>query len=206
MAMSKKGWRPSIVMVARPVEGSGPNHITFDMQPKELSVIGYATLQWSYLEFMLYSRSQRLAKKARVKLPGAADDSSFSRRLRAFRELAALAEAKNPKQAAKYSSLADRIANANGIRQRMIHHVWECHPRKVGLLMTVPRDFKGRIETFDVEKIAQFADSVGAISFELAYPRGWTLRQVPTSWMSRRFLLEISGMGDSATRTGREQQ
>jgi len=32
-------------MVARHVDGNGPNYFMFDMQPQELSVIGYATLQ-----------------------------------------------------------------------------------------------------------------------------------------------------------------
>lgn len=178
----------------------------FDLEPEEFAAIGHATVQWSYLEFMLFQRSKRLARKARVRFPSAASDNSFARRLTAFRELASKAEVNSPKQKEKYLQIAQRIARANGIRQRLIHHIWEYHPKDITRLVNFARDLKGRIEPFDIEKIGRFAEEVGALSFQLEYPRGWTMRRAFSKDFSgivgRGFLLRLRKRESSAKTEG----
>lgn len=192
----------SLAGVAYKLDDKNGKYTWFDSLPEEFAAVGHATIQWSYLEFMLFRRSKGVARKAHTRLPTAASDNSLARRLTAFRQLVLKAEANAPKQREKYLQIAQRIARANGIRQRLIHHVWEYSPKDILRLLTFPRDLKGRVEPFDIEKIERFAEEVGALGFQLEYPRGWTTRRAFSSGgvVGRGFLLRLKGLGPPMVR------
>ena len=167
----------------------------FDLTPKEFYAIGEATVQWAYLEHALYFRTKALCRQGRMAIPAAATDTSFTRRLRAFREVVN-AVIKLEKRQKKYLLLAARIANAEGTRHRVIHGLWEYdpkHPERLFNFNARP-PFKTRFHKMNEKKISDFAIQVGALSFELDWPNGRgifppRMPDGPFAYVSRSFLL-----------------
>lgn len=100
--MTKRASFSSLLRIAIPRDDPGPKRFIVDLTPLEFSVIGFAAVQWAFLESVLFQRTRKLAKKARTALPPNARNLSFTRRLQGFREAARRAEASDPKQLAKY--------------------------------------------------------------------------------------------------------
>ena len=170
---------------------TGEYGIHFDISEGELATIGYAVIQWAYLEHALHYRTFTMAKRNRIALPEDANNFSFSKRLRAFRQLVEQV-IKRPKYKKELLELIDQIGSAEGNRHRIVHDAWFFNPRKANQLWSLNLRKKGaRLEPFDEKKIWKFAEHVGTLSFRLEHPRGERDVRLPYAWMSRSFLQAI---------------
>jgi hypothetical protein len=147
-----------------------PYHYRFDLTQEEFYAIGVITVQWAFLESALYQRTAALAKRHRVPIPLDATNASFTRRLRAFRALVR-ETIKREAMRKYYLTLAQRIGSAEGYRHRVTHDCWSYNPKNpTKLWATRSRPPVGRSEPFDLDKLLDFADSIGRLSFLLLNP------------------------------------
>jgi hypothetical protein len=145
--------------------------IVSELAPEELQAIGLITVQWAHLEHCLHFRSIALAKEVRVAEPKELLSISFTRRLRAFRELAS----KLPSPASEqWTHVADRIANAEGDRHKVTHGLWIWESAKADDLVAVasfraPHEYEAH---FNLPRLSKLADRIGELLFELSFPEG----------------------------------
>jgi hypothetical protein len=162
----------SLLMIFLSFDPKTPNRFEFDMGEREMAAIGYATVHWAFMEEVLYTRTALLARRAKVQIPAAANDLSFSRRIRAFR-LLVRATIKDQAVKERWNNLIARIAKENGIRQKIVHGLWSYDARKPHRLFSRPRRSLGTWATsFSAETLYEFGARVGSISYELLYPKG----------------------------------
>jgi hypothetical protein len=172
---------------------------TFDMGTNEYAAIGFVMVQWAFMEETLYRRTAYFARKAKVKIPKEASDLAFARRLRALRLLVE-ATLKDPKKRKWWSGLISEIAGANGKRQQVTHGLWSFDARDPSRLYSRPRPVLGKLLTpFNVEKLGEFGQQLGEISFALLHPSQtdeWpAYMRTGAASVSRRFLLMMTGQG-----------
>jgi hypothetical protein len=114
-----------------------------------------------------------------------AKNLSFKVRMKTFRDLAKKVVSDKATQR-KYLQLADEIENCGQTRNKLAHGLWEFNRRHPGRLLNISRS---KVSSFDVKRIAQFAETVGTLSFTLVYPRGERDVKVDHTYISRGFLL-----------------
>lgn len=151
--------------------------VTLDLTPAEFGAIGFVTAQWALLEHALYLRTQALAKRAKISVPTEARHNSFSRRLAAFRQCIEIAY-KQKSVRDRFLKLAQKIANAEGQRHKITHGLWDFDPQRHNELFTYslrPPHVSRRLEPINADKIAAFGETIGALTFVLFFPRGYTL-------------------------------
>jgi hypothetical protein len=77
----------------------------------------------------------------------------------------------------QFAHLAARIAKENGFRQKLAHGIWHYDAADPDILhVEVSRHgADGPTEFLNTKRIFEFARRVGAISFELLHPGGYTM-------------------------------
>jgi len=129
-----------------------------------------ATVQWALLEHQLLLDTARMVNRAKSKLPPDATSLSFNRRLSAWRATIQ-STVKDRKKRDGLLKLADKIANAESMRHRITHSLWQWFPSNPDRLRAY--SFRPRVEfqqdhlTFD--KLINFAWQIGQINYEMAY-------------------------------------
>jgi hypothetical protein len=104
-------------------------------------------------------------------VPRDASSQSFTRRLQAFR---ALAKVQQQSETKRLNNLADRIANAEGQRHKIVHGLWLWETSGAEDIVAIvsfrpPHRFDARI---DLPRLNRLAQQVGELMFELSYPNG----------------------------------
>ena len=153
------------------VKGSGKPRIDCDLIAEELQAVGLITVQWAHLEHCLFVRTIEIAKAAGEALPEDVRSLSFTRRLQAFRRIAALLSAEETE---KWHRVADRIANAEGRRHKVAHGLWVWDNSRDGDLVAVsslrpPHTFEAH---FDVKQLERLGYDIGELLFDLSFPGG----------------------------------
>lgn len=167
----------------------------FDIGEREFSSIGFATVHWAFLEFALHRRTVKMATRAKCAVPIDASNFSFTRRLRAFREVVNQT-VKQPKTKKKWLDISDNISRVEGLRHKVTHSLWSYNARNPEKLWAHDRrSEKSKSEPFDPDKINELGASIGVLSFALMFPRGPSDVPRPSSYMSRSFQLMIQGKG-----------
>jgi hypothetical protein len=142
-----------------------------DLTPEELQAIGLITVQWAHLEHSLLVRTFFLAESTNVDMPKDATNTSFAKRLRAFRDLAKSIGDEDEKAAIE--KLADHIANAEDQRHKITHGMWdwdEANPEKLAAYsFRKPFEYE---HPFDLKKLHKLADRLGELLFELSFQNG----------------------------------
>ncbi len=160
-------------MISTPIDKNRRPSFHFDLNEEEFGVIGLVVVQWAFLEHALLERTAKLAERARIAVPKDALSFSFTRRLRAFRDLVDQAiKRKTTKD--KILNLISRIARAEGYRHRIAHGLWSYNPKRLEQLWAIDRR-RPSVEPFNVNKLVDFGNSIGELSFELIHPGGWRL-------------------------------
>ncbi|MDH3232063.1 MAG: hypothetical protein OEQ29_00935 [Alphaproteobacteria bacterium] len=176
-----------------------PPQIAPELTNEEIAAIGYATVQWAYLEHGLFYRTLEAADAANVPLPRDATNSAFAKRLRAFRILIEKTEPDGSEKE-RTLKLVSKIANAEDKRHKITHGLWDWvpeNPKRVKASSFRPNyEFE---ETFDLEKLAAFCKTLGEINFDLEYPGGLADVEMQVPFVSRSFLLKL-GEKDSEGR------
>lgn len=132
-------------------------------------------------------------------MPGDATSANFSRRLASFRggirETVKDAYAKN-----MLIELAREISNLQTDRHHVTHGLWKwfpATPKKLGIYSFRP-GFEFDDEGFSHKRLAQLADRIGAVCYELTYRPRRGLKKFPVdelqhAYLSRQFLLLGTG-------------
>lgn len=168
-----------------------------DLGEKEYAALGFAGVQWAFFEEMLYVATARLYRRSRRKIPKGAKSLEFSRRAAAFGE--AVKRVKDPVRREILSGLLPKIGNANGTRQKLTHGIWGYDAKNPLRLYSRSREgapVRPHIDPFDISKLWKFAVSVGELSLALDVltdPKPPSEEDVPGSYMSRAFLLAVTG-------------
>jgi hypothetical protein len=167
------------------------------MGEKEFAAIGFAGVQWAFLEEMLYIATSRLYSRAKGKLPLAAKSLDFSRRIGAFNEIVGRM---GPPDAQKYfMKLSAKIGNANGTRQKLTHGIWSYDAKNPMRLYSRSRQgvpVAPHVEPFDLAKLWKFGILVGELSLDLdasTAPRSTSGEGLGHAYMTRSFRLAMTG-------------
>jgi hypothetical protein len=98
---------------------------------------------------------------------------------------------KHSRTGTRWLRVANEIGNANGLRQKVVHSVWGYNPRDPELLWASDRRPKGRKHhaPLDVDTINDLGRKIGALSFELMFPRGLSDALQPRAFASRSLRL-----------------
>ncbi|TIN21478.1 MAG: hypothetical protein E5Y31_20985 [Mesorhizobium sp.] len=161
----------SLATVTLPLQSGASPRLSFDLTAKEQMAIGSAHVQWAYLEHLVMEVTIAIAKAIELTVPEAARQDSFRRRLAAFRSVVSNM-AEHPHKTL-FLKLADRITNANGFRQKLAHGIWSYGMADAEILhVEVSRSGKGPTDHYNADRIMQFANEVGELSFQLRYPDG----------------------------------
>lgn len=149
----------------------GRYSFSFDLDEKELWAIGHVSVQWAYLEHLVYAHTKAIADACKINLPSDALSTSFKRRLTAFLKIIRLCAPEN--QAERLEKIVSKIANLEQDRHKIVHGLWnydEKDPDKILASSFRPNfEFEKR---FDLAKIDELARRIGAVSFDLTYPNG----------------------------------
>lgn len=185
----------SLVRVMVHLEKKDRPFFDFDIGYKEYAGIGWVMVQWAYLEAVLYERTAQLARRAHLKIPQNAREFSFSRRMRVLRSLVLRLRDKGQQKA--WLRLYSEIGSANGRRQKLAHGLWSYDATKPDRLFSRSK-FKAEkwLTPFNVPALAEFAMSVGQLSFALASLPPLPRQKEPDGfapYMSRSFLLTMAG-------------
>lgn len=161
----------SVVTLTLDLQPGAKWKIEPELSPEELQTIGLITVQWAHLEHSLLVRTFFLAESAKVSMPKDASNLSFSKRLRAFRDLASAID--NEEEKTVTTRLADRIANAEDQRHKITHGLWdwdESNPEKLtAYSFRQPYNYEHPLEA---KKLQKLADHLGELLFELNFPNG----------------------------------
>jgi hypothetical protein len=169
-----------------------------DLGEKEYTALGFAGVQWAFLEEMLYIATARLYRRCRRKIPGGAKSLDFSRRVAAFGE-AVKRIRNNPPLKDILGSLIPKMGNANGTRQKLTHGIWGYDAKNPMRLYSRSREgapVRPHIDPFDIPKLWKFSTSVGELSLALDVLTDPKLPAEPSErkpYMSRSFLLAVTG-------------
>jgi hypothetical protein len=164
--------RPSHAAVEIPIGAKDAKpQIVSELTPEELQAIGLITVQWAHLEHCLHFRSVQLAVVANVAEPKHLLSVSFTRRLRAFRELAC--KLSSPAKE-KWKRIVDRIANAEGDRHKVTHGLWIWESAQDNDLVAVasfraPHKYEPH---FNLPRLSLLAERINELLFELSFPEG----------------------------------
>ena len=176
-------------------------HYMILMGEKEYAALGFAGVQWAFLEEMLYIATFRLYKRAGRKLPVAAESLDFSRRIGALNELL---RDMGPPDAQKYfMKLSAKIGNANGTRQRLTHGVWSYDAKNPMRLYSRSRKgvpVRSHVEPFDLAKLWKFGILVGELSLDLdasTQTRSSSNEDLGIAYMSRSGRIAATGKDPS---------
>jgi hypothetical protein len=185
-----------LVLVGKRLDTDGfPFLINFDITQDEFYAIGVVTVQWAYLEHALFYRSRAIAKKAKMIMPRDTTDFSFTKRLRAFRQIVN-ACIKSTRDREYCLNVASAIGNAEGNRHRITHDLWYYNPKNPEQLWSVKsRPPIQRYEPFNLDKLLAFGERVGKLLFLLIYPPsfgGRTPSDKQFSYVSRHMLLTLA--------------
>lgn len=172
----------------------------FDLGERELAAMGYATVQWAFLEESMFQRTALFAKRAKVKTPKDAHHFSFGKRIGALRVLVG-ATVKDPKRRAWWNSVISAIGKENGLRQKIVHGLWSYDPKHPERLFSSPRPSLGKWMTrFNVDSLFEFGERVGELSFALLNPSPAGRKPKDDgqffAFVSRSFLLARAGKAD----------
>ncbi len=211
MAATKKNRRSSkptgrglpvaeLLKVVYHFDGTTPPGYDFEIGMKEYAAIGFFMVHWAFLEDVLFLRTQIFARRAKQPLPAMARDLSFTRRIQTLRELIQNV-IKQPTARERWFRLLQKIANAEGRRHKLAHGLWLYNPKRPEHLLlgaSQRMSKRARLVHFDFKETAEFALSIGRLSFELAHPRPGSGRPAKSSdeffaSMSRSFLLTLQG-------------
>jgi hypothetical protein len=152
---------------------TGNRHsIITDLEDEELCAIGRITVQWSYLEHMIFSHSEEMAEFLKIPPPEDMFSLSFKKRLRAWRLLVkAIPDGAQDKAA--YLKVGIKIGNLERSRHRITHGMWDWEPKNPQKLKASsyrrPHQFN---EPFDAHKLRDLADQIGVATFQFRYPTG----------------------------------
>jgi hypothetical protein len=180
------------------LDGKGPPEVHFELTPYELASIGVVVVQWAAMEHALFDRTRELCRRAKIRLPRAAYDNSFARRLRAFRSVVETTT-KLKEERDAYLGLHAKITTLNADRDRIVHGVWEYDPARPTTLFNFslrPPHHKGRVTWYTMQSIGQLSERIGAITYALGVSSQGMMKKgvQPFASMSRRFLLMSSGI------------
>jgi|GEM_PF-2255572 len=162
-----------------------------ELTDQEISAIGFITIQWAHLEHMLLIRTKELADAASIALPEDAKKLSFKVRLHAWYVLIR-EKVTDPEEQKRLFKLHQRIASAEDKRHKVTHGLWDFGKGNPKILIAssfrVPFDFE---QNFKAEELANFANTIAEINFDLHYPKGPRSLVESQSYMSRGFMMEI---------------
>jgi hypothetical protein len=167
--------RRSLLRFGFSMDPNQPSVVDFELDQKEFGVLGFAMVHWSFMEHALLQTTIALADAIGVEVSTDVRQDSFRRRLDAFRKVTAQIDgAENRRQ---FAHLASRIAKENGFRQKLAHGIWHYDAADPDILhVEVSRHgADGPTEFLNTKRIFEFARRVGAISFELLHPGGYTM-------------------------------
>lgn len=160
----------SQVMISIDMEKPGAKPIIeCELTPKELQLIGLITVQWAHLEHCLFITSLDLAEQVGYSDLSDIKNLSFTRRLQGFRKLCELLDSN---EAARWSKVADRIANLEGTRHKVTHGLWlwkTADELSSIISLRPPYNFNMKINAKRLEKLG---NQIGELIFELSFPNG----------------------------------
>lgn len=181
------------------IDLKGKDHcIGFELTPNELSGIGEITVQWSYLEHVIYDYSVGISEVVEIEPPADVTSHSFTKRLRAWRLL--IEQYAPPLEKDRLLRIVSKIANLEQDRHRVTHGIWgfdESAPEKlIASSRRPPFDFTKK---FEEKALFEVARKIGEVTFQLLYPNGekdFYAEQMgggeTFGAISRRLLLEMS--------------
>jgi|SRR5688572_19943412 len=167
-----------LVTVAIPFDKSARCSLHLDLTEEEFSAIGFVVGHWALLEHELFFRTLGLAQRKKISPPKAVWDTSFSKRLNAFRDVVR-ACVKSKSLRIKLLKLADRIGSAEGRRHRVVHDFWTYNPKRIEQLwsMNARRPY-ARMEPINCEKLLSFGQQFADLAFELRYTKNIDLSYI----------------------------
>lgn len=158
---------------------------------KEFAAVGMAVVHWSLLENAILQATLGIAEEIKLAVPDDARQDSFRRRLAAYR---ALVERIPSDVARDYQrKIVQRIANANGQRQTLVHGVWDYDGADPDFLIVEKPASGSKPTIIDVGKVVAFAHEVGRLALNVLYPNGVMLEDIADEGphFSRGFLRAV---------------
>lgn len=157
------------MIVTIPLNGGLP-HISPELDPKELAMIGLVTTQWAILEHQLMKQSLDMANARGIQNENFFS-LSFKNRFKAW-----CAEVKHLSDSIRKTDLQKlegKIANCMDKRHKITHGLWsweENNPEQLKAFST-RKKFEFEV-SIDLEKLESLAEQIGEINFILAYENG----------------------------------
>lgn len=151
---------------------TGVYRTEFEIDAEEYHAIGRVTAQWAYLEHGVFAMTKAITTASKVELPTDALNTSFKRRLTAYRR--AVEEFVLEPERTRLLKLHGKIANAEADRHRITHGMWEWDkndPERISASSFRPGfEFE---KFFNAARINKLADTIGTITAAMEYPEGF---------------------------------
>ena len=127
-----------------------------------------------------------------VRVPDDAQKIGFKLRLAAYRSL--VEQLPDPAAREYHGKLIQRISNANGQRQTLVHGVWDYDAADPDFLIVENAGTGAKPRIVDVDKVVGFIHEVGRLALNILYPNGIGLEHLADRgpYMSRDFLRAIT--------------
>jgi hypothetical protein len=176
-----------------------PPRLQPELTEKEVLALGYVTCQWAFLEHALFVDTLERAARLKSPIPTDVKNTSFARRLRAWRSLTQGSRVRKVERE-RLSRLHNKIANLEKKRHQITHGLWSWDYKAPHRLTAY--SFRPNVQfiaPFDADKIWHLGDKIGEVNFAFVYPGGKAHaykallkdRQRRGSFVSRSWLLRL---------------
>ena len=149
------------------------NHmVRAELTGEECEAIGYVISQWALLEHIIFMQTAGLAQSVDAPVPEDALNKSFDKRSEAWR-LSIETHVTDPQERERLLLLYRRTKDAEDRRHKVAHGVWtwaEGNPTR--LLAYSFRPNVAFQHGFDLNRLHNLGDEIGAIGFRIEYPGG----------------------------------
>lgn len=154
-----------IFVVLTKTDEQRKRYVDLEIMPSELAAIGHITTQWAYLEHLMRGHIAGLVRHFGRDAGPQADNDSFRKRFRYWKNLITELAATNPEYAAKSLAVVERIGEIMGDRHLFTHGrvVWKPITDK-------PLEFKGtkgRARRVHWQQIREIGHRLAIINYDL---------------------------------------
>ena len=143
--------------------------IVFELSNLEYAAIGMVTVQWSYLEHLLFLIHQMMCECFNERIPDDAKSFSFKKRLRSWFDFLKEHE-EVTKNTEFFLCMHGRIAKLMDERHKIIHGMWDydpANPFSLKLFSTRPNAAFEKASSIDV--VHKLATDIGKVNCILTY-------------------------------------
>lgn len=163
---------------------------------KEFAAIGHAVVHWSFLENALLQATLGIAEEFDLAVPADAKQDSFRRRLAAYRLL--VEKIPNERAREYHLKLVQRLGNANGQRQILVHGIWDYDQANPEFLIVEKPAAGSKPRLIDVDKVVAFIHEVGRLALDILYPNSMSIEHLADRgpFFSREFLRTTIGKAE----------